>query len=85
MTNELFSDYIKSELQEIYSDNTQMLLKQLIELAPSKCDPETLKLVMYAMNISSQISVQYVLRALENAGVISLPADGAPILSVHKN
>ena len=85
MTNELFGDYIKTELQEIFSDNAEQIVKQLTEIAPNKIDIETIKLVTCAMHISSQISVQYVLRVLENAGVISLPADGTPILSVRKN
>lgn len=84
LTDELLGQYIHAEFQKVFNDSAEQIVKNLQAVAPGKLDPETLQLVFRAMFISSQLSVQYVIRMLENAGVIVLPPDGAAVLSVQK-
>lgn len=81
MTDELFGRMIQDEINEIILENSGSILSQLQSCDP-KLSPETVKLLTKAISFSAQISVQYTIRLLENCGLLSLPKDGQPVLSV---
>lgn len=83
MTDEMLSQCVHAELDEFFGAKGEEFFKSLsTAYAPRELDMETFKLIYRAMFLSSQYSVQYMLRWLENSGVIQLPPDGAAILSL---
>lgn len=84
MTDELLGDMINSEISGYLSRNTDFLVKQFKSCDPN-ITPEMSALLTKAIFISSQISTQYVIRFLENCGLLHLPEDGQPLLTLLPN
>lgn len=81
MTDEQLGNYIRDEVTGILEDLGTNMVDQF-----QKCDPEIqpqmVALLIKSISLSSQISIQYTLRFLENAGLLHLPESGQPLLSL---
>ncbi len=87
MTDELLGRYINAELREILNKEMDQVLGKFLACGDGEepITPQTLKLLTTAVLLSSQLSVQYMLRYLEEQGVLQLPDDGVPVLRILKD
>ena len=81
MTDKLLGDMIKTELDRAIQENADSISKQFVACSPNRTE-ETALLLTKAISISAQLSVQYVIRFLENYGLLDLPEDGQPLLQL---
>lgn len=82
VTNEILSSLVSQEVQRALEDNQDYFVSEFASCldAGEQVDPLTIRLVTKAIKMSTQLSVQLVIRTLETCGVLSLPPDGTPIL-----
>ena len=82
MTDDMLSCIISAQIRETLEDNKDVIAQALNECVdPGDCvDPVTVRMVMTAIRVSSQIAVQQTIRFLEEIQVLSLPPDGTPLL-----
>lgn len=81
MTGEMLGRMVEREVLDVLKDNSHIIAQKMCQVCK---DEETVSAVAVGMKFSIELSVQIIIRALENAGVIGLPPDDTPILWVHK-
>lgn len=79
MTDKILADMIKSEIDRAIQENAEEISRQFLKSDPG-ITPKTVSALTAAISISAQLSVQYVIRFLENSGLLALPEDGQPLL-----
>ena len=82
MTDEQLGNYIHAEISEIIEEREDEIVRQFLACDPG-LTPQAAALLTKAVSLSSQISIQYTLRFLENSGLLSLPGSGQPLLSLR--
>lgn len=84
MRQEILSALIADEVSQVYAANLELIQSQVFSHLPrDTANPEAVAgIVVNAMQLSTQFSVNCVLRVLEQAGVISFPPDGQSVLEV---
>lgn len=82
MTDEMLSQIISDELNQHINLNRPEIIRGLHSVLAngSVINSELQNLLIAAIQISAQVSVQFTIRSLEKAGVVSLPPEGTPIL-----
>ncbi len=86
MTDEMLSHCVYTELREVFEKESVKIYEQLSKIAaPGTFDLDKFNLLYTAMFLSSQCSVQYMLRYLEKAGLIQLPDNREAILRLNDN
>lgn len=84
MTNEILSGIVSDCINRQLENDEQEIVRALhsVLLNGKNIEPDLEKLLIATVNISAQVSVQLTIRFLEEAGLLSLPADGTPILQL---
>lgn len=84
MTNEILSGIISDYMNRQLENDEEEIVKALHSVLPNgkNIEPDLEKLLIATVNISAQVSAQFTIRFLEQAGLLSLPADGTPILQL---
>ena len=82
MTNEMLSKLVGNAVQKAFAENQEVISEKLVENIPEgvNIDTETSEMIVKAMILPSQMSVQLVIKMLESAGVIALPPDETPLM-----
>lgn len=82
MTNEILSAIVSDYMNRQLGSDEQEIVNALHSVLPNgkSIDPDLEKLLIATVNISAQVSAQFTIRFLEETGLLSLPADGTPIL-----
>ena len=81
MDDKLLGDMIKAELDREILSNSDLISSRFLSCDPNITD-RTAALLAAAISISAQLSAQYVIRFLENNGLLALPEDGQPLLQL---
>lgn len=82
MTSEMLGRIVRQQVHETLEENADIIAK---EIYPFCKNTETVSGLTVSMQLSIELAVQIIIRALETAGVIGLPEDDSPILWVHKS
>ena len=82
MNNEMLSKLVADELATEVKNNRAAIIAGLHSILPDgkTIDPDLEMLLLATIHLSAQFSAQYLIRVLEQAGLLSLPAEGSPIL-----
>ena len=84
MTDFILASQVKELITQVFAENLPDIVDELKKAYPA-IDDELMVALVRAMTISSELSVQCVLRYLEAIGEISLPERSSPILTVLDN
>ncbi len=84
MTNEILSGIISDCMNRQLGNDEQEIVRALHSVLPNgkNIEPDLEKLLIATVNISAQVSIQFTIRFLEETGLLTLPADGTPILQL---
>jgi|UniRef100_UPI003FF02020 hypothetical protein len=77
MTSEMLGRIAAQDVQCAMEANQAVIAERLATVCN---DEEIAAAVVAGMMMSAELSVQIVIKALEEAGVIGLPPDGAPVI-----
>ncbi len=77
MTSEMLGRIAAQDVQDAMEKNQEAIAKRLSMVCS---DGEIAAAVVAGMQMSAELSVQIIIRALEEAGVIGLPPDGTPVI-----
>lgn len=82
MTDEMLSNLIQDQIEENFSNNMSAFAHSIASVLPQdyEIDPDLTKMLIQTAKFTSQFSVQFVFRILDEMGVLHLPPDDAPIL-----
>ena len=82
MTDEMLSKLVSEQLDSVLERNHDVISRELSSCVDDGdyVDPVAARMVAKAIRLSSHISVQLIIKILEEVGVMHLPPDGTPIL-----
>lgn len=81
MTDKMLSDFVHQQMTEIFSDNSELIVKNLMTAAaPDDLDKKTAQLLSAAMIMASEYSALYILHFLNKNGILHLPESNAAFL-----
>ena len=80
MTKEMLGRISGQAAMEALEKNREAIVQKLSSVC---CDAEIASALLVCMQISIDLSVQIITRALETAGVMELRKDGSPIIWLH--
>lgn len=82
MTDEMLSKVLNQQLSEQFEKNMEAYAKVISAVVPEnyQTDPNILAIIMRSSLFTAQFTSQFMIRYLEETGLLVLPPDDSPIL-----